>query len=321
MPKLFVEFVMHKLDFYLLYFGLVMAVGKTCFFNVIWSTTLSIPFNNKKKPLVLLFASLLSITFISIYDPYFYLVNAYNSVNNFVMQSQSGTISDNCGSNFSIQTQSSSNGKSETTTKNTCNDGSTLSSSSNGILSDNSGNLTMRGTIVSSEYNQKDGVIASSVFGNWSLISKDDHPIDFKSSFTLRPIIYGYDDVYSPKTFNSGVVSPGISNNTVVYAGSQSDKTKNQYSNTTSYSLSNFNVYSVQQQNSDKTYSGYIDVAQVVHSNDLKKPDQTKIYKKTSVSISIMDNSVLFINFDKNSNLFDEFKDIPLVGLVQSGQK
>ena len=75
------------------------------------------------------------------------------------------------------------------------------------------------------------------------------------------------------------------------------------------------------QQNSDKTYSGYIDVVQVVHSNDLKKPDQTKIYKRTSVSISIMDNSVLFINFDKNSNLFDEFKDIPLVGLVQSGQK
>jgi hypothetical protein len=315
---------MHKLDFYLLYFGLVMAVGKTCFFNVIWSTTLSIPFENKKKPLVLLFASLLSITFISVYDPYFYLVNAYNSVNNFAMQSQSGTISDNCGSNFSIQTQSSSNGKSETTTKNTCNDGSTLSSSSsssNGILSDNSGNLTMRGTIVSSEYNQKDGVIANSVFGNWSLISKDDHSIDFKSSFTLQPIIYGYNDVSSPKTFNGGVVSPGISNNTVVYAGSQSDKTKNQYSNTTSYSLSNFNVYSVQQQNSDKTYSGYIDVAQVVHSNDLKKPDQTKIYKKTSVSISIMDSSVLFINFDKNSNLFDEFKDIPLVGLVQSGQK
>ena len=120
------------------------------------------------------------------------------------------------------------------------------SSSSNGILSDNSDNLTLRGTIVSSEYNQKDGVIANSVFGNWSLISKDDHSIDFKSSFTLRPIIYGYDDVYSPKTFNSDVVSPGISNNTVVSAGSQSDKTKNQYSNTTSYSLSNFNVYSVQ---------------------------------------------------------------------------
>ena len=242
------------------------------------------------------------------------------SVNNFAMQSQSGTISDNCGSNFSIQAQSSSNGKSETTTKNTCSDGSTLSSSrSNGILSDNRDNLTMRGTIVSSEYNQKDGVIANSVFGNWSLISKDDHSIDFKSSFTLRPIIYGYNDVSSPKTFNGGVVSPGISNNTIVSAGSQSDKTKNQYSNTTSYSLSNFNVYSVQQQNSDKTYSGYMDVAQVVHSNDLKKPDQTKIYKKTSVSISIMDSSVLFINFDKNSNLFDEFKDIPLVGLVRSG--
>jgi hypothetical protein len=87
------------------------------------------------------------------------------------------------------------------------------------------------------------------------------------------------------------------------------------------FSLSNFNVYSVQQQNSDNVYSGYIDVVQDVHFNDLKKPDQTKIYKRTGVSISIMDYSVLFINFDKNSHLFDEFKNIPLVGLVRSNQK
>ena len=298
-----------------------MACGKTYFFNVIGFNPLSIPFKNKKMPLLLLFAFLLSIMSVSVNGPYFYLVNAYASVNGFAMQSQSGAISNNCASNFSIQTQSSNNGKTETTTKNTCNNGSSLSSSSSGILSDNSDNLTLHGTIVSSEYSQKDGVIVNSVFGNWSLISKDDHSTDFKSSFTLQPIIYGFNNLSSPKTFNDDVVSPGVPSNTNVSATPQLDKTPKQYSNTTSFSLSNFNVYSVQQQNSDKTYSGYIDVVQDVHSDDLKKPDLTKIYKRTGVSISIMDNNVIFINFDKDSQLFGEFKNIPLVGLVRTDQK
>lgn len=300
-----------------------MACGKTYFFNVIGVNTLSIPFKNKKMPpLLLLFAFLLSIMSVSVNGPYFYLVNAYVSVNSFAMQSQSGAISNNCASNFSIQTQSSNNGKTETTTKNNCNNGSSLSSSStSGILSDNSDNLTLHGTIVSSEYSQKDGVIVNSVFGNWSLISKEDHSADFKSSFTLQPIIYGFNNFSSPKTSNDDVVSPGMSNNTNVSATPQLDKTPKQYSNTTSFSLSNFNVYSVQQQNSDKTYSGYIDVVQDVHSDDSKKPDQTKIYKRTGVSISIMDHNVIFINFDKDSHLFGEFKNIPLVGLVRADQK
>ncbi len=317
---------MHKLDFYLLSFDLVMACGKACFFNVIGFNPLSIPFENKKMPLLLLFAFLLSVMSVSVNGPYFHLVNAYASVNSFAMQSQSGVIGNNCASNFSIQTQSSNNGKTETTTKNTCNNGSSLSSSSSassssGILSDNSDNLTLHGTIVSSEYGEKDGVIVNSVFGNWSLIPRDDHSTDFKSSFTLQPIIYGFNNLSSPKTFNDDVVSPGVSNNTNVSATTQLGKTPKQYSTTTSFSLSNFNVYSVQQQNSDKTYSGYIDVVQDVHSDDLKKPDQTKIYKRTGVSISIMDHNVIFINFDKDSQLFGEFKNIPLVGLVGTDQE
>jgi len=255
---------------------------------------------------------------VSVNGPYFYLVNAYVSANSFAMQSQSGAIGNNCSSNFSIQTQSSNNGKTGTATKSTCNDKSSLSSSS--ILSDNSHDLTLMGTIVSSEYDQKDGVIVNSVFGNWSL-SKNDYPIDFKSSFTLQPIPYDYNNVSSPKTFNDDVVLPGVSNNTTVSAAAPHlDRTQKQYYNTTLFSLSNFDVYSVQQQNSDNAYSGYIDVVQDVHYNDLKQ-DQTKIYKRTGVSISIMDYNVLFINFDKNSHLFDEFKNIPLVGLVRSDQK
>jgi hypothetical protein len=296
-----------------------MARGKTYFFNVIGFNPLSIPFKNKKMPLFLLFAFLLSIMSVSVNGPYFYLVNAYNSVNGFAMQSQSRAISNNCASNFSVQTQSSNNVETETTTINNCNNGSSLTSSS--ILSENGDNLTLYGTIVSSEYDQKDGVIVNSVFGNWSLISKDDHSADFTSSFTLQPIIYGFNNFSSPKTFNDGVVSPDMSDNTNVSATPQLDKTQKQYSNTTSFSLSNFNVYSVQQQNSDKTYSGYIDVVRDVHSDDLKKPDQTKIYKRTGVSISIMDHNVIFINFDKDSQIFGEFKNIPLVGLVRADQK
>jgi hypothetical protein len=313
---------MHKLDFYLLYFGLDVDIGKTYFFGATGVTSLSTPFKSKRMPLMLLSAFLLSIMLVPGNGPYFYLVNAYISANSFAMQSQSGAIGNNCPSNFSIQTQSSNNGKTETATKSSCNDESSLSSrSGGGTLSDNSHNLTLLGTIVSSDYDQNDGIIANSVFGNWSLISKDDYPIDFKSSFTLQPILCGYNNVSSPKTFNDDVVLPGVSNNTTVPAAPHLDETQKQYSNTTLFSLSNFNVYSVQQQNSDKTYSGYIDVIQDMHSNDLKKPDQTKIYKRTGVSISIMDHNVLFINFDKNSHLFDEFKNIPLVGLVRSDQK
>jgi hypothetical protein len=309
---------MHKLNFYLLYFGLAVDIGKTYFFGVTWFTSLSTPFKSKKMPLILLSAFLLSIMLVSVNGPYFYLVNAYVSANSFAMLSQSGDIGNSCSSNFSIQTQSSNNGKTGTATKSTCNDESSLSSS---ILSDNSHNLTLMGTIVSSEYDQKDGVIENSVFGNWSLTTKNGYPIDFKSSFTLQPILYGYNNVSSPKTFNDDVVMQGVSKNTTVSAAPHLDRTQKQYSNITMFSLSNFNVYSVQQQNSDNAYSGYIDVVQDVHFNDLKKPDQTKIYKRTGVSISIMDYSVLFINFDKNSHLFDEFKNIPLVGLVRSNQK
>ena len=315
---------MHKLDFYLLYLGLAVDIGKTCFFGVIGFTSLSTPFKRKKMPLMLLSAFLLSIMLISVSGPYLYLVNAFISDNTFAMQSQSGAIGNNCASNFSIQTQSSNNGKTGTATKSTCNDESSLSSSSSssGILSDKRDNLTLAGTIVSSEYDQKDGVIVNSVFGNWSLTSENGYPIDFKSSFALQPILYGYNNASSPKTFNEDVVLPSVSNNTSVStAPPHLDRTQKQHSNTTSFSLSNFNVYSVQQQNSDKTYVGYIDVVQDVRSNDLKKPDQTKIYKRTGVSISIMEDNVLFIDFDKNSDLSDEFKNIPLVGLVRSDLK
>jgi hypothetical protein len=311
---------MHKLDFYLLYFGLAVDIGKTYFFGVTGFTSLSTPFKSKKMPLILLSAFLLIIMLVSVNGPHFYLVNDYVSANSFTMQSQSGAIGNNCSSNFSIQTQSSNNGKTGTATKSTCNDESSLSSSSS-ILSDNSHDLTLMGTIVSSEYDQKDGVIVNSVFGNWSLTTKNGYPIDFKSSFTLQPILYGYNNASSQKTFNDDVVLPGVSNNTTVSAAPHLDRTQKQYSDTTLFSLSNFNVYSVQQQNSDNAYSGYIDVVQDVHYNDLKKPDQTKIYKRTGVSISIMDYNVLLINFDKNSHMFDEFKNIPLVGLVRSDQK
>ena len=90
-----------------------------------------------------------------------------------------------------------------------------------------------------------------------------------------------------------------------------------QPSNVTSYDLSNFAVNSVNQQNFDILYVGKIDVVKKVLSNNPKIPDVTNSFKDVGVSIYILNNSTLFINFDKQTVLFKEFKDIPLVGFVQ----
>ncbi len=73
---------------------------------------------------------------------------------------------------------------------------------------------------------------------------------------------------------------------------------------------------SVQQQNSDITYKGKIDVVKVIKSNNVNNSDETNNFKETNVSISIIDNKVLVITFDKQSKLYEYFKDIPLVGLI-----
>jgi hypothetical protein len=284
-----------------------MTMKKIYFINKSKHTIIFNKLDNKKFLLLIL---LLPVLFIAINSQNFFSVNAQNSLNNVIDQSQSNTQSSvqsnsnsnngNCNNNISVQSQTTVNGKTTTTNKNICGDNASVStsrSSSSGVRP--SGNPTLKGIIASAEYAPSGGVIINSVFGNWSLTIRGDNSKDFKSSFIIQPINYNN---LATSTSNPSNLNP---------------QTKT-FTNTTSYLLSNFIANSVAQQNSDITYVGKIDVVQSVHSSDSTQPDETNIFKGQDVSITMLDNRVLVINFDKQSNLFDVFKNTPLVGLVSS---
>jgi hypothetical protein len=68
------------------------------------------------------------------------------------------------------------------------------------------------------------------------------------------------------------------------------------------------------QQNSDTTYKGIIDATE---KNMSPNPsNHTNSYNNLDVSISILDGRVLVINFENQNGFSNEFRDIPLVGLV-----
>jgi hypothetical protein len=284
-----------------------MTMKKIYFINKSKHTIIFNKLDNKKFLLLIL---LLPVLFIAMNSQNFFSVNAQNSLNNVIDQSQSNTQSSvqsnsnsnngNCNNNISVQSQTTVNGKTTTTNKNICGDNASVSpssSSSSGVRP--SGNPTLKGIIASAEYAPSGGVIINSVFGNWSLTTQSDNSKDFKASFIIQPINYNN---LATSTSNPSNLNP---------------QTKT-FTNTTSYLLSNFIANSVTQQNSDITYVGKIDVVQNVHSSDLTRPDETNIFKGKDVFITMTDGRVLVINFDKQSNLFDVFKNTPLVGLISS---
>lgn len=220
----------------------------------------------------------------------------------------------NCNNNVSIQSQTNENGKTTSTTKNTCDDKTTTTTtSSTNNINSAAGKANLNGTITGSEYNQDTGVIINTMFGNWSLTNKDNGSKDFNASFIKEPVYYnlatsiGSGNNTAPVNNNDGGVSNKIADN----------NNNNNLGNTTSYSLSNFVGNSVQQQNEDVTYSGKIDVIQEIKSNNATISDETNNFKGVGVSISVIDNSVLFVNFDSQTPLSKEFVNIPIVGLVK----
>jgi hypothetical protein len=150
------------------------------------------------------------------------------------------------------------------------------------------------GAIVSSEYELQTGKIINSLFGNWSLKTSNDSQIDFKTTFLAQPL-------------NSSSNHPGLA----LYANQTATSQNN-----TEYHLSNFRVNTVTQQNSDITFKGTMDVIEKNISAGGNDTSTTNTFKDTGASVSILDNRILVINFDKQSSLFDEFRDIPLVGVV-----
>ncbi|HYF98518.1 MAG TPA: hypothetical protein VD815_00345 [Candidatus Saccharimonadales bacterium] len=208
----------------------------------------------------------------------------------------------NCDNNISIQSQTNENGKTTSTTRSTCDGETSTTSSTNndGLGGTSDGNLN--GTIVSSEFDQQSGDIVSSIYGIWSLTTRDDGSKSFNANFTKQPIYYNSSETMIAQN-ETATGNSTISNNLST--------------NTTSYKLSNFVGNSVQQQNEDVTYSGKIDVSEEIHSNNATISDETNNYRGIGVSISLIDNRVLFINFDTKSVVSEEFTNVPIVGLVK----
>ena len=238
-----------------------------------------------------------------------FMKQTQDSIQSTIESSNNNNNNNNCNNNISIQSQTNDNGKTTSTTKNTCDDGTTTTTSTNNINS-GSGKANLNGTIAGSEYNQDTGVIINTMFGNWSLITKDNGSKDFNASFIEEPVYYNL-----ATSIDSGNDTAAVNNNTSF--STQLTDNHDDIGNTTSYHLSNFVGNSVQQQNEDVTYSGKIDVIQEIKSNNATISDETNNYKGVGVSISVIDNSVLFVNFDSQTPLSKEFVNIPIVGLVK----
>ena len=247
-------------------------------------------------------------------------VNAQLNLDDFMKQTQDNIQStiessnndnnnNNCDNNISIQSQTNENGKTTSTTKNTCDDGTTTTTSTNNVNS-GSPKADLNGTIVGSEYNQDSGVIINSLFGNWSLTTNDNGSKNFNASFIIQPVYYNLSETI---TLGNDTTAGNNNNN----GNTQLTNINDDIGNTTSYHLSNFVGNSVQQQNEDVTYSGKIDVVQEMKSNNATISDETNNFKGVGVTISVIDNRVLFINFDSQTPLSNEFVNIPIVGLVR----
>ena len=250
----------------------------------------------------------------------------------------------NCDSNtnFSIQSQTNNNGQTTSTSKTSCG----VSTSTISSLSLN--NVNLKGAIVSTEYNTTTGIIVNSLFGNWSLTTRDGNVNGFNSSFTKQPVSYNPNNaVLSNSTVdtssnnvlagNANPLAPNTNTNANPIVGSknndaissvsslgtgfnsetQSKIGNQQDSNLTIYDLSNFRVNAINQQNNDTTYHGKIDVVREVRSLDTDRPDETNTFKDANTSVSILGNRILVINFDNQTELVNEFLDIPLVGIVK----
>jgi hypothetical protein len=238
---------------------------------------------------------------------------------------KSSTNNNNCnGSNNVVQSQTSTNGKTTSSTQSSCNGSVSFSSSSN--------NLNLKGIIASSEYDKQTGAIINTLYGNWSLTTPNNGITDFKALFTKQPVYLGLTNNAQSGTNNQAAITNNptsttnninlSSSTTSINSNAQRDLTtpqppqQQQSSNVTTYNLSNFRANTLQQQNQDITYVGIIDAVKTVRSNDPTQQDQTNDFKDVGVAISILNGRTLVINFDNQSPLYNDFQNIPLVGII-----
>lgn len=113
--------------------------------------------------------------------------NLQSNINKQIQSSSSKNNNNSCdsdGNNISFQSQTNNNGKNTIISKNYCGNLSSIQSGSS------SSNVNLQGAIVSTEFNKTTGIIVTSLFGNWSLTTKDDGSNDFESTFIKQPVFY-----------------------------------------------------------------------------------------------------------------------------------
>ena len=292
---------------------LLMTSEKNCFIYLFENHAIINKYSFKRSVCAIVILSALLISTSVSLGP----VNAQLNLDDFMKQTQENIQStiensensnnnnnNNCNNNISIQSQTNENGKTTSTTRSTCDDESSSSTSTSTIGSTNTANSNLNGTIVSSEYNQETGVIVNSIYGNWSLSTQENGFKNFSANFTKQPI------------YLNSSVDPQIGVNNVT-APENKTIANDVIANTTSYELSNFVGNSVQQQNNDVTYKGKIDVVEIIHSNNATISDETNNYKGIGVSLTLIDNRVLFVNFDAQSPLTSKFTNSPVVGIAK----
>lgn len=236
-----------------------------------------------------------------------FMKQTQENIQSTIENSENNNNNNNCNNNISIQSQTNENGKTTSTTRNTCDDETSSTTTSSNVGSANTADGNVNGTIVSSEYNQETGVIVSSIYGNWSLNTEGNGSKNFSATFTKQPI-------YLNSTIDTQIATP---DNITAPAPENSTSSNDIIANTSSYELSNFVGNSVQQQNNDVTYTGKIDVVEVINSNNSTISDETNNYKGIGVSLTLLDNRVLFINFDTQSPLSNKFTNAPIVGIAK----
>lgn len=207
----------------------------------------------------------------------------------------------NCNNNVSMQTQNNNNKNSSIYSDKSCSDifGFPLISKNIPIKTN------LSGTITSAEYDIPSGKILSSLFGTWSLKPESGSGIDFKANFKKEPLTIHL-------TNQSLQNSPHINNNTTL--SSSSSQNRSATLDNKQYNFSNFRVNAIMQQNSDITYEGTIDATESKMS--FNSSNQTNSNHNLNVKISVLSGRVLVISFEDQNGFSDEFRNIPLVGLV-----
>lgn len=204
---------------------------------------------------------------------------------------QSSKTNETCSNSYSIQSQTNNNGITKTITKSSC-DNSILSSI------DLTENVNLKGVIASAEHNLATGNIIKNVYGNWSFVTHNGTQ-EFKSSFIVQPIVNNTNNLsISQHSVNTPL--PIKNNNTI-----------------SEYSLSNFKTNSIVQQNSDRSFQGFIDIVKNTKPVNGLSTNHVSNFKNMPVTISIIGDKTLVISFNEQKKLFSDFENIPLVGLVK----